>query len=101
MMEQYLPWAEGDGPLMLADAAGQVHLALFESDKGPASTIAFGASGMEFLRWKGHLDACGAEVALSDHDLSWSLYFSDPDGNRHEITTYDYDAVKASLPTEP
>lgn len=97
VMEQYLLWAADGGPLMLEDPAGRVHLALFESDKGPASTIAFGASGVEFLRWKTHLEECGEGLTVSDHDLSWSLYFSDPDGNRHEITTYDYDAVKEQL----
>jgi catechol-2,3-dioxygenase len=37
---------------------------------------------------------------LEDHDLSVSLYFHDPDGNPFEITTYEYQAVKAALGTE-
>ncbi len=32
-----------------------------------------------------------------DHDLSWSIYFVDPDGNRFEVTTYDYDEVAIQL----
>ena len=32
-----------------------------------------------------------------DHDKAWSIYFNDPYGNRFEITTYDYDHVKANL----
>lgn len=27
-----------------------------------------------------------------DHEVSWSIYFKDPDGNPFEDTTYDYEA---------
>jgi hypothetical protein len=32
-----------------------------------------------------------------DHQLAWSIYFLDPDGNRFELTTYDYEAVAEQL----
>ena len=32
-----------------------------------------------------------------DHDLSYSLYFDDPDGNKLEITSYDHDYIKAAI----
>jgi catechol-2,3-dioxygenase len=32
-----------------------------------------------------------------DHDLSYSLYFTDLDGNWLELTTNDHDAVAAEL----
>jgi hypothetical protein len=32
-----------------------------------------------------------------DHDLSFSVYFTDPYGNRLELTTYDHGAVAAAL----
>lgn len=32
-----------------------------------------------------------------DHDVAWSLYFADSDGNPFEITSYEYDAVAAAL----
>ena len=33
-------------------------------------------------------------VYAQDHELYMSLYFSDPDGNPYEITTYEYAAAK-------
>jgi catechol-2,3-dioxygenase len=86
--------------LTLADAAGQVHLAVFERPHQPCrSTIAIRVNGEAFLRWRDHLTAAfGSALAPVDHDLSWSLYFSDPDGNPFEITTYDMDAVIGRLP---
>ncbi len=92
-MEAFAVWAVDGGPLMMENPAGTVHLALFESDAGPNSTIAFGASGEQFLEWKAHLESESLELRLADHDLAWSLYFSDPCGNYHEITTYDYALV--------
>ena len=29
--------------------------------------------------------------------VSWSLYFSDPDGNPYEITSYEYPDIEAAL----
>jgi catechol-2,3-dioxygenase len=34
---------------------------------------------------------------VKDHQVSWSLYFSDPDGNPYEITSYTYDQLGAQL----
>ena len=34
---------------------------------------------------------------IEDHALAFSLYFHDPDGNMHEITTYEHDAVRSGL----
>ena len=83
-------WAVGDGPLTLEDPGGTVHLALFESDRSPTSTIAFGATGEEFLAWRSHLEGHSLELRVADHTLAWSLYFHDPFGNMYEITTYDH-----------
>ncbi len=99
-LEEFMQWASGGGPLTLEDVGGSVHLALFESDKPPTSTIAFRASGEGFLGWRSHLEAHGLELRVSDHSLAWSLYFYDPDGNYHEITTYDYDFVAEQLNKE-
>jgi catechol 2,3-dioxygenase len=96
-MEELLVWAVDKGPLTLQNPEGSVHLALFESDAGPNSTIAFGATGEEFLAWKTHLEGCGLELRLADHTLAWSLYFHDPFGNYHEITTYDHALVAEQL----
>jgi catechol 2,3-dioxygenase len=96
-MQEFQDWAVGKGPLMLENRAGSVHLALFESDAGPNSTIAFGATGEEFMAWKAHLEAQGLELQVKDHDLAWSLYFDDPCANHHEITTYDHALVASQL----
>ena len=91
-------WAADGGPLTLANRSGTIHLALFES--GPEkcrSTIAFAANAAEFLAWRSHLEAVlGRSVAAVDHQVSWSMYFPDPDANPFEITSDEY-AVLAPL----
>jgi len=84
--------ADDDGPLTIGDDAGTLHLALFERPPQPCRTvIALGVSAMEFLRWQRHLsEALGQPMKAVDHKLSWSMYFSDPDGNPFEITCYNY-----------
>ena len=99
-MPELESWAVGGGPLTLANENGKVHLALFESDAPPASAIAFGASGEEFLAWKRHLEALEIELRVADHQLAWSMYFHDPFGNYHEITTYDCLTVSNTLNQE-
>ena len=90
-------WATVTGPLTLENTAGTVHLALFESDREPDSVIAFGSTGEQFILWKSHLEAVNLELRLANHDLAWSMYFHDPDGNYHEITTYDHAEVASQL----
>ena len=96
-LEAFRVWATPTGPLTLEDRAGNVHVALFESDKAPTSTIAFRVDAEGFIAWKAHLEKAGLAVRLSDHELAWSLYFSDPWENLHEITTYDHAAVAEAL----
>lgn len=97
-MESLMSWAVPGGPLTLEDPAGKIHLALFERPDHPdTSATAFGASGEQFLAWREHLESLGIEERLADHELSWSIYFTDPDGNGHEITTYDYQYVTEQL----
>lgn len=94
----YESWAVPGGPLTIESADGSVHLALFEQEIPPGhSVIAFGASAEDFLAWKQHLEEQGLKLRISDHELAYSLYFSDPDDNLHEITTYEHDAVRARL----
>ena len=90
-------WASDGGPLTLANAAGTVHLALFEGPREKSrSTVAFAVGAAEFMAWQAHLQlALGAAPALEDHTVSWSLYFGDPDGNPYEITSYEYEDVAA------
>jgi len=94
-VEALMQWAVDGGPLTLEDAAGNVHLALFEREDPSRSTaVAFGATGKGFLRWKAHLERQGVELRITDHALAYSLYFHDPDGNLYEITTYEHAHVR-------
>jgi len=92
-------WATDGGPLTLRDPGDRVHLALFEGGPAPhRTTVAFGVDGDDFLRWRQHLAATlGREPRAVDHEVSWSLYFSDPDGNPYEITTHEHAAVRPAL----
>ena len=97
-IKAFLSWAEGGGPLTLEDASGQVHLALFErANPATASTVALGTSGEQFLKWKSHLESKAIALKINDHDMAFSMYFSDPDGNLYEVTTYEHDGVREAL----
>lgn len=97
-MEELAVWAVDGGPLTLESSEGSVHLALFEREGHTGSSaLALGATGSEFLAWKTHLEAKGLTVRVADHSLAFSMYFSDPDNNTSEITTYDHERVRASL----
>ena len=95
----YAFWAEDkQGPLVMTDSSGKIHLALFQRETPPASAaIAFGVDGKGFLEWKTYLEDHNLLDNFSDHTLSWSLYFNDPYGNGHEITTYQHDYVARHL----
>lgn len=84
-------WAANGGPLTVQNADGTIHLALFERPVQPCrSTIALRVSASAFAAWRVHLtQALGQAPSFEDHQMSVSLYFSDPDGNPYEITTYD------------
>ena len=77
-----------------------MHIALFEAPAQPCrSVIALSVGAQEFVAWRQHLvDKLKRPVEPEDHQLSWSLYFADPDGNPWEITTYQH-AVVATLLT--
>lgn len=44
--------------------------------------------------------ALGRPPELEDHQITWSMYFSDPDGNPFEITSYDHAALEPTLRRE-
>lgn len=104
-------WETESGPLMLS-VDDTTKLALFEREsatRGEAVSphrIAFRTDGDGFLTFIDRLetldltDRNGDRVTpedVVDHDLSYSLYFTDPDGNWLELTTNDYEAVAARL----
>ena len=90
---EFEQWAVDGGPLTIVDSESSTHLALFEGEaKNNRATIALKVDGEEMLNWQTHLSSVlETDVDLVDHELSWSIYFSDPDGNPFEITTYDYE----------
>lgn len=90
-------WAQGGGPLTLADAGETVHLALFERPPAPTlhSTLALRAEADAFRAWHAHLAATlPAPPSFEDHGLSVSIYFRDPDGNPFEITCWDVEGAR-------
>lgn len=98
VVDKYSEWAEGGGPLVMENQNGCIELALFERmDFTPSSIIAFGVDGESFLHWKTFLEDKDLLTACKDHTLTWSLYFSDLDGNNLEITTKDYGYVSARV----
>jgi uncharacterized cupin superfamily protein/catechol 2,3-dioxygenase-like lactoylglutathione lyase family enzyme len=90
-------WASDGGPLTLQDAAGTIHIALFERPhQQTRSTITLRVSGREFQSWRAHLKSIpGLEVSQEDREVSVSLYFADPDGNPYEITSYECELARA------
>ena len=95
-------WSKDGGPLTITDPSGNVHIAIFESSKERCrSTNALGVGATEFMDWKQHLsEKLAQSLEAVDHTVSWSLYFTDLDGNPYEVTTYEYDAVAEQLRTE-
>jgi catechol 2,3-dioxygenase-like lactoylglutathione lyase family enzyme len=97
------------GPLVVSSDGGSTGLALFKAKPGVArtsTTVAFRVGGDGFLDFLGRLPSLkvegegGRALAASDlvdHDYCYSLYFNDPDGNPYELTTYDYEGVRARL----
>ena len=91
-------WAKDGGPLTVESADHNIHLALFERpEKTGTSTTAFGTTGEQFLNWKAYLECNDLELRINDHTAAFSMYFSDPDQNMYEITTYDHDMIRAKL----
>ena len=71
------------------------------------TTIAFRVTDRQFQDFLGDLGdhdlshEAGRRLTsgdvVVDHDLSWSLCFLDPEGNRLEVTTRDYESVRSAI----
>ena len=51
--------------------------------------LVFRANRKDFLAAQEELKRCGIDFEFQDHEISHSIYFSDPDGHELEITTYE------------
>ena len=105
-------WADdSNGPLAVSPDGGNTEIALFQRPCSvpPAArnTIAWRVDGTGFMEFLARLDElvltdqAGRRVTrrdLADHQLAFSLYFCDPDGNPIELTTYDYATVAELIP---
>ena len=89
-------WSVDGGPLVLRDVDNSYSIALFERPRQPnRSTLALRVDACTFTRWRAHLAEFGdLNVKTQDHERALSLYFSDPDGNPYEITTYEHAAAR-------
>lgn len=109
VVPEYRFWAkDAGGPLMISSDGGATKLALFEGASPGASPtagfrrVAFRTNAlgfMEFLRRLPELNLAGATgpESVVDHELAYSVYFSDPWGHLLEVTTYDYDEVTGAF----
>lgn len=88
------PLRKGGGPRIQVDRIDHVHIEVRDRN----ATIAFrgpGSAFRTFVESLPHADIVGRDgtrltaADCVDHGLSHSVYFTDPDGNRIELTTYD------------
>lgn len=112
ILADYEAWASDPrGPLMISSDGGATKLALFEgrpsAPDGGFRRVAFrvDAGGFqESLRRLRSLEVPDSrgrpltDASVVDHAKAFSVYFSDPYGHELELTTYDYDAVRALGP---
>lgn len=88
-LERRYQEAWGDEPTFVC--AGSTGLALFPAENAPSKMthLAFRADRETFERAQRELKQQGIEFVFQDHQIVHSIYFTDPDGHRLEITTYD------------
>ena len=86
--------AKGKTGIALFQAHNDAPLVSSKSDHIGMTHFAFHASEAEFLNAQRDLKSRGINFEFSDHKISHSIYFLDPDGIRLEITTYEVKNAK-------
>jgi catechol 2,3-dioxygenase-like lactoylglutathione lyase family enzyme len=113
ILPEYQEWAaDRGGPLMISSDEGSTKLALFEGQPQASRPtagfhrVAFRVNAADFVEFlqrlsdrplKDHRDLSVTPDSVVDHAKAYSIYFSDPYGHRLEVTTYEYEAVRAAL----
>ena len=72
---------------------------------GSINRIAFRTSGEKFMDFLNRIDDMElfflqekvTKEQVVDRDLSYSIYFDDPDGNKLELTCYNHDYLKSKI----
>ena len=96
------------GPLFIGNKDRSVTLAIMNGKKendGSINRMAFRTTGEKFVEFLNRVDSLDlfflqekiTKAQVVDHDLSYSIYFDDPDGNKLELTCYDYDYLKSKI----
>ena len=96
------------GPLFIGTEDRSVTLALMNGKKdndGSINRMAFRTTGEKFMNFLERVDDMKlfflqekvTKEQVVDHDLSYSIYFDDPDGNKLELTCYDHDYLKSKI----
>ena len=100
-------WAK-IGPLFIGTKDRSVTLALMNGKKdndGSINRMAFRTTREKFMNFLERVDDMElfflqekvTKEQVVDHDLSYSIYFDDPDGNKLELTCYDHDYLKSKI----
>lgn len=89
-------WFEQGGPLVIKNNGASLSLFL-RKGQHPGHTMAFGVGASMMLGLITTLTDKNIPFTVSDHDVSMSVYFSDPSDNKIEITSYEYLQAKQIL----
>ena len=101
-------WSKNNGPLFVGNPNNNIKIALFKGSKdsdGSINRMAFRSSGKNFVGFINRLDGMKLFFKenkvttgnIVDHDIAYSIYFEDLDGNKLELTCYDHDYVKSEI----
>ena len=66
----------------------------------PAPGCRYGLTVTRPVNRRLHLGPVECVGEAADHELAFSYYFQDPDGNHLELTTYDHETVRRWLKTK-